>query len=527
MKINSHDRFGHANVKALGYDWSRAGLRDIAPVHPKHVYFPTTAEEVSQAVRDAQAKCLLLQRSADGEARRARKGAMIAVEENAADANALDEQAQVLEERAEHGFAFRVRGSGHSDNDLILSSEEPVICTHHLDWIGRVRRTNSQLVIDVGAGVKFHDLDERLEESQLSLKIRPDHDHITVGGFASAGGVSSAAHRHGLFIDTVHSIVFAYRENGQLARIESSHDDFFKVLGGTGEFGVIVSLTCEVEAFSKRRRLLRTQVGKPIESSIQFGKRMRDIAEKLPPARPHIRGIWVHSRDPQTNQDTRVGLISDYSVVKNPKQSEWASRNELIERLEAIGNLAGQLDPNLESVEVAVKAYGFQAILNLMFQAIRQEIFLTDYDVETLTDRVIDSSVGSPTRMLAAFVPAQTFERAFPEIEAYCAERRNQDQLASYVIYSRPIRSRFLSGPGGRIEKYLDLSIFMFLWPDRRRWEAGDQAFRDIAQFLDRKCQNVNNCTLNSMYRYMATYTPDFRPGDDDERNPSRQWHIA
>src|SRR5690606_18398001 len=73
-----------------------------------------------------------------------------------------------------------------------------------------LRRMNAVLDINLGrktvrvqAGAKLSEIDRRLGAHGLGLPIVGDHRDITAGGFASVGGVSSAPHRHGLFIDQV------------------------------------------------------------------------------------------------------------------------------------------------------------------------------------------------------------------------------------------------------------------------------------------------------------------------------------
>ena len=103
------------------------------------------------------------------------------------------------------------------------------------------------MTVTVQGGQVSADLDEWLAARGLGLPIIGDHNHITVGGFASVGGISGASHRHGLFADNVVALELVDWDGNVASCSRTERPDLFhSVLLGLGRPGVIATLTLKV-----------------------------------------------------------------------------------------------------------------------------------------------------------------------------------------------------------------------------------------------------------------------------------------
>src|SRR4051812_44636104 len=148
--INSHETFREADVESLGYDWTRIADPDAPPRYPLKVYLPQTTDDV----------------------------------------------VRMLQEVRSRGETLKIRGMGHSSNDLVVSDRGSVLLTRFLNRILDLDRAG--MPAPVQSGLTLARLDDALAQHGLGLPIIGDHDQISAGGFASVGGSSPATHRHGL-----------------------------------------------------------------------------------------------------------------------------------------------------------------------------------------------------------------------------------------------------------------------------------------------------------------------------------------
>ena len=159
-KIESHETFSHDSLDSLGYDWERIGNPKIGPKFPLKVYMPRTPEDVAKAVK----------------------------------------------ERKTLGQELKVRSKGHSSNDLVLAEGGAVLLMQGMDQIIDVDEEGLTATVQGGAISAL--IDDHLAPLGLGLPVIGDHRDITVGGFASVGGISPASHRFGMFIDNVLAMQF-------------------------------------------------------------------------------------------------------------------------------------------------------------------------------------------------------------------------------------------------------------------------------------------------------------------------------
>src|SRR5829696_4058343 len=174
-KIESHETFSHDSIESLGYDWERIGNPKIEPKFPFKVYLPRTPQDVADAVRECK----------------------------------------------ELGQPLKVRSKGHSSNDLVLSEGGAVLLMQGMDQILSVDEDGLTATVQGGAISAL--IDDHLAQLGLGLPIIGDHRDITVGGFASVGGISPASHRFGMFIDNVLALEFV-NWDGEIKRCSRDED---------------------------------------------------------------------------------------------------------------------------------------------------------------------------------------------------------------------------------------------------------------------------------------------------------------
>src|SRR4051795_13635267 len=203
-KIESHETFSHDSLDSLGYDWERIGNPKIGPKFPLKVYMPRTPEDVAKAVKE----CKTL------------------------------------------GQELKVRSKGHSSNDLVLAEGGAVLLMQGMDQIVDVDEQGLTATVQGGAISAL--VDDHLAPLGLGLPVIGDHKDITVGGFASVGGISPGSHRFGMFIDNVLEIEFVdWDGNVKRASKTENTDDYYSLLAGLGKHGVMTRLKLRIIEIDK------------------------------------------------------------------------------------------------------------------------------------------------------------------------------------------------------------------------------------------------------------------------------------
>lgn len=437
-KYTSHEGFDHDNLESFGYDWERIGDPAIKPRRPLKIYLPETTEELVDVMREV------------------------------------------------HGLGQKlwIRSKGHSSNDLVLCDRGAVLGTQLLQGI--VHLDEAAAMVTVRAGTVLAELDEALRPHGLGLKIIGDHNHITAGGFASVGGISPASHRFGLFLDTVLALELV-TWTGDLVRYdrETTPRELDNVLGSTGRMGVIATLTLSLQRADKWSEMVHND---------RFITRSRDkfIAHSYkqisnPGDALMERGVWLEY--PTLVGMLRLGQFSSYYATK---RTAWA---RLVNRLHYgylhfLGEWAGRLPTGIDKF---VKALGMLGIMV-------SPKYATLKNVETFSDRIVDSSVGDPTRMLIVLAPMDRYVTLFRAMhELLVGYRERHDCFAFLSFYTKAIRSRWLSG-GGAPGRHCELMLYLGIRPANLPPERLHQLVAELDAL----------CVEHGGFRYMHTKTsPD------------------
>lgn len=135
------------------------------------------------------------------------------------------------------------RGQGHSCYGQSQVENGFVIDMSSLNTIHSIEK--DRVVVD--GGVLWSQLVQKTLEKNLTPPVLTDYLGLSVGGTLSVGGVSGSAHRYGLQVDNVLELLVATGA-GQLETCSPSKNRelFTAVLGGLGQFGIIVRATIKL-----------------------------------------------------------------------------------------------------------------------------------------------------------------------------------------------------------------------------------------------------------------------------------------
>jgi FAD binding domain len=433
---SSHSSFTHDSIDSLGYDWERIANPDIQPKYPFKAYLPRTTEDVVQAVREC----------------------------------------------AQLGQKLSVRSMGHSSNDLVLNEHGNVLCIQKLNSIVEIDEAARTVVVQ--SGVVLAQLDDALRPHGLGLPVIGDHNHITAGGFASVGGISPASHKQGMFIDNVLELEYVSWD-GQLGSCSRATpgDMFFRLLAGTGRFGVITKLKLRLLKIDKYTTVLENE--RQLFGSVNKFLKVTEGHIRNPGEDVRMeRGLWVDF--PIGKYSLKVGQFSQYrETSQNPIKT--LRQTIAYDYLHGLGYPSGRLPYRLE---VALKYIGIAGI-------VLSPRYATTKNIEGFTDRILDESVGDPARMLIALAPTENYSKLFRALYQRCLGcRAEHDALTFISVYVKAIRSDYLAdGVSGKT--HCELMLFLGMNPARMT----DAILAELVSDID------NLCIANGALRYMHSKT--------------------
>lgn len=431
-KIESHESFTHDSIDSLGYDWERVGNPKIAPKPPFKVYLPRTTEDVVEAILETK----------------------------------------------QLGQRLKIRSKGHSSNNLVLEEHGCILLMQTMDKILSLDEEN--LTVTVQAGAVNALLDDYLAELDLGLPVIGDHRDITVGGFMSVGGISPASHRFGMFIDNVVSFQYVNWE-GEIRNCSPTEnaEEYYTLLAGLGRHGVITEATL---------RLIRVDKYRTIWFNDQTHYRTMD--EFIAGTKPIIedpgdammeRGVWV---------DFKIGgkhlKVGQFSAYKETDQTavHKARNTTSYGVLHGMGLAAGNLP---EKMDKALKYVGITGVLlSPKYASIK--------NIEFFTDKLLDSTVGDPTRMLIVLGPLDRYEQLFREQWALLDSYREKYDCFKFLsVYVKSIRSDYLARDG--YDRFCELMFYVGIKPENMT----DELLQEIVEQFDDIVIRHNG------YKYMHT----------------------
>ena len=387
-KITSHETFTHDSIDSLGYDWSRISVPGIAPRHPLKVYLPQTTEDVAQMIQDANAA----------------------------------------------GEPLWVRGSGHSSNGLVLVDRGSILLTQNMNRIVDIDADG--LTATALSGTVTAHIDDELAHRGLGLPVVGDHNDISLGGFVSVGGISPTSFKYGMFIDTVRSVEYVdWAGNVISCSPTDKPEHFWRVLGGTGRYGVITTVKTQVIEADKYGTVLRNDerryrnLDKFISESAAA---LRDPGDAV-----LQRGVVIDFPG-RGGKSRMIGQFSNYRATSQalPKR---ARNRAAYGTLHGIGYLNGRLPTRADRILKYVGTVG----------VVVSPKYASQKNVEFFSDKILDATVGDPTRMLIVMGPLDQYESLFHAVHEHLAGFRARTNALTFISnYAIAIRSNYLAQGG-------------------------------------------------------------------------------
>jgi hypothetical protein len=357
-------------------------------------------------------------------------------------ARSTDDVVAAIKETNALGQRLHTRSKGHSSNDLVLAEGGAVLLTQLMDRIVGFDPAAGRITVQ--AGVTNAAADDHLAERGYGLPVVGDHKDITVGGFVSLGGISPCSHRTGLFIEHVIELEYVNWQ-GEVRRCGPQHnpDEYWAIAGGLGRAGVITEATLEVIAIDKYRTVLVNEVAR----FAGFDAYLRGTRSLLAGVGDDVyaaRGMWL---------DLGKRAMGQFSSYRHTEQTPLKKASDTVAYggLHGIGLLAGTVPPSVDKV---LKLAGMAGTLY-------SPKYATMKNVEFFTDKLIDTTVGDPTRMLIALVPLSAYESLVGKLWELVTGFRHRHGCFTFLsCYVKGITSPYLGE-----ERFAEVTFLLGIRP--------------------------------------------------------------
>ncbi|WP_433725255.1 FAD-binding oxidoreductase [Nocardia sp. CA-129566] len=334
-----------------------------------------------------------------------------------------------------------VRGGEPIDDGLSLPDPRTVVS---------LRKMNAVLDINLGrrtvrvqAGAKLSDIDRRLGAHGLGLPIIGDHRDITAGGFASVGGVSTASHKYGMFIDQIVDLEYV-DPDGRIGTCGRNHhtERFHRILGAGGRAGIITALTLDAIDIDKDHTWLTTDADRflDFDSFVEHA-----YAEITRPGNAALQvGRWVDTAPLKVSRPVGTGHVQLGTV----RFGQWSSLYPTTptRSLRARREVGSKTRKSLGAIASAAGGRAGAPVRNAAAGALMfAPKVLTLRDAEYLADTVISSSERGPAYRVAIFAPLSTYTSVFYRLHDLFAGHRERTgcfTVISAMTYG--VRSKYL-----------------------------------------------------------------------------------
>lgn len=297
------------------------------------------------------------------------------------------------------------------------------------------------------------------------------------------GGISPASHRFGLFVDTVQRIEYVNWDGELIAASRTENpEQFFAVLTGRGQHGVIATLTVQIIKVDKYGTVLENHQNHyyDVDAFIQgAGDGIRNPGDAL-----MERGVWLNYAIP----GGRSICVGQFSAYHPTGQTQMAHLRDQLSYnyLNGLGYVAGRLPRTLD------KAMKFVGMMGVLFSP----SYATMKNVEFFTDKILDSTVGDPTRMFIILAPLDRFATLFRTAYDLMLEYRERYGCFTFMsVYVKSIKSPYLA-QGGPNDHFSELMFYNGIVPEK------------IAPVLEELVDRFDDIVIdNGGFRYMHSRT--------------------
>jgi hypothetical protein len=373
---------------------------------------------------------------------------------------------------------------------LVTPPGGAVLLTQNLT--GVLELDEQAMTVTAYAGTPSADVDEHLAARGLGLPVIGDHAHITIGGFASVGGVTPSSFEYGLFVDTVERLEYV-DWSGAVHTVDRQQgaSEFNRLLTGLGRHGVITKLTIRVmwiDKFSTYWRNDDTRY-RDLDSFIAGS---HGLCANPPDDARFLRGLWVDF-PLASGKSFEMGTFSVYRDSEPSAARRWLEM-AAYGGLHRLGWMAGQLP---DKVDQLVKLAGMAGV-------VMAPKYATIKNAELFTEKILDATVGDPQRFFVVLAPIGVYEEQFRRVWQMMTDYRERFRCFTYItLYLKSIKSAYLSKGDPGNERWVEFLFYVGVDPDI----LTDSLLAEIADELDQLCIELGS------YRYMHT-----RTGRDPER---------
>ena len=390
-----------------------------------------------------------------------------------------DDVVRVVKEAKVLGEHLTLRCKGHSSNGLVLSEGGSVLLTEKLNAVLDI--DEEAMTVTVQAGAVSAEVDDELAKRGLGLPVIGDHAHVTVGGFVSVGGISASSFRYGLFVDIVERLEFVDwdGEVHTCSRTERP-DDFYRLVLGLGRHGVIATVTVRIIRVDKYSTLWHNRLTLYRDLD-RFLERAGQYLSEPPPEARFMRGMWV---------DAGKGGLGQFSLYTDTEQTAAARLcNDMAYGvLHGIGYVSGRLPGALDR---ALKYVGLAGI-------VLSPPYATVKNAESFSDKILDATVGEPTRYLVAIAPMRSFDvvcrRLHDLLRGY---RKRHGCFTVITLYVKGIGSDYMRRARPDDERWAEILFYVAINPKKLTEDLLDRIATDMDDV----------CIEEGAYRYMHSRT--------------------
>lgn len=382
-----------------------------------------------------------------------------------------------------------VRGGEQTDDGLNLPDHRTVVS---------LRKMNAVLDINLGrrtvrvqAGAKLSDIDRRLGAHGLGLPIVGDHRDITAGGFASVGGVSTASHKYGLFIDRIADLEFV-DPDGRIGTCGRTHnaERFHRILGAGGRAGIITALTLEAIDIDKDHTWLTTNADRFLDFDSFVEHAYHEISRSDNAALQV--GRWVDTAPLKVSRPVGTGHVQ----LGTMRFGQWSSLYPTTptRSLRARREVGTRTRKSLGAIASAAGGKAGMPVRNAAAGALMfAPKVLTLRDAEYLADTVISSSERGPAYRVGIFAPLSSYTAVFYRLHDLFAGHRERTgcfTVISAMTYG--VRSAYLRAEAAAHELAPDdYGLITFTCRLRPSALPSDQ-LRDVMSSIDEICRSEN-----------------------------------
>ncbi|WP_028477432.1 FAD-binding oxidoreductase [Nocardia sp. CNY236] len=336
---------------------------------------------------------------------------------------------------------LKVHGGEPVDEGLAVPAQPAVVSLRRMNHVLDInlgRRT-----VRVQAGAKLADIDRTLGAHGLGLPIVGDHRDITAGGFASVGGVSTASHKHGLFID--HVVDLEYVDvDGRIGTCGRSHhaERFHRILGAGGRAGIITALTLDTIEVDKDHTWLTTAAHRFLEFDLFVDHAHAEIAR---PGSAELQvGRWVDTAPLKVARPVGTGHVQLGTV----RFGQWSSLSPSspTRSLRARREVGSRARKSLGAIASAAGGKAGTPVRNAAAGAV---LFTpkvqTLRDAEYLADTALSSSERGPAYRMGVFAPLSSYTSVFHRLhDLFAGHRERTGCFTVITAMTYGVRSRYL-----------------------------------------------------------------------------------